>query len=335
LFRRLNEEMASVKDDLVSKAALERSRAALLSERIADQREALKAESTLEDSVLTELEGSNAGLHGQLQRARTGGSKPPQAPSSPTNGKLTTDEAMAAAILAVQDEYPDAVIQPAESRVVGTFRTYSVNGAKVLVTVKHGEVRVRRGQAWVSLSTFLAQQADEIDSERERRDRIRAEHLAREKVDRDDAEEIKRQNKQLRYRQLADAYERDKRKYNEILAEGGHSVAAEHARVEALEAELRQIEDIQRAARARRHELLDGMDEKNRELLARIADAEKRAKQEELSALVFASDTRTATDKKRAAVKARREYAAARPLILFWRHEFLLLFPHPLLSSYF
>ena len=317
----------------MSKAALERSRAALLSERIADQREALKAETRLEDGVLTELEGSSADLHGQLQRTRAGvsggGSRPGQdlsrsgvqspsdrsgsARSSGSNSgpKLTTDEAMAAAILSVQDEYPDAVIAPAESRVVGTFRTYSINGAKALVTVKSGEVRVRRGQQWVSLPAFLAQQADEAEAERERREKARADHLARVQVEREEVEEIKRQNKQLRYRQLADAYERDKQRFDELQAEGGSTLAAEHARVEALQAELRQIEELQRAARARRHELLDGMDERNRELLERIAEADRRAKQEELSALVFSSDTRSVADKKRAAVKARREYVVA------------------------
>jgi len=228
---------------------------------------------------------------------------------------MTADEAIAQAILVVEKEFPDATIRRVDARKShGSFRTYDVNGVKALLSVKGGKVRVRSAHSWVSLPEYVADLAARFEADRKRKKRLEAERKAKAACKLQEEIDIQLENKQMRYRALKDAYERERKKAAQLQRKVDTAVNKEHWNVEALQEELRQIRIIQQAARARRHELLDAMEEKNSDLLGRIASAQEQVHKEEVSGLVF-NGMSSGQEKKAAAVKARKEYEALKERI--------------------
>lgn len=246
----VRQEIKNLDEALKSKTELERSRAALLREQIVSEKQALETETVLEADLLRELQSTNADLQGALQQKRAAtrqgaaplqrvqpGEKPKVAVKTVGELALTVDEAITAAILVVQNEFPNATIRPTDpkKKSTGSFRTYDINGVKALLTVRDAEVRVRSAHEWVSLPTFVAELAERFKAERERRERIEAERKAKQACKLQETIDVKMGNKQLRYRKLAEAYEREQKKAEDRQREVDGQVAKEHASVEALE----------------------------------------------------------------------------------------------------
>eukprot|EP00041_Stephanoeca_diplocostata_P035345 m.1243262 g.1243262 ORF g.1243262 m.1243262 type:complete len:1192 (+) comp24683_c0_seq39:124-3699(+) len=299
-------EVEIVAENYHSKVDVEKARVALLKEQIAASKDHLHKETAEENRLLVEMQTQNAELQEQLLRksqpvasAHDGSSSLsrslPVALTSSTplslrlpnkiKRKLTIDEAISAAIAKALDKYPDAIIRPTKTKAHGNFRTFLINGESVLMTQKGNRVLVRGKSDWKHLDEFLSQQKERLAADVEKRERIEAGIKSKIEGKKLAASLIEKENKEQRYRRLALAYEKTKERCETTHKQGALELAKTQRTVEELEQEMAQIDEIQRAARERRLELLEHMQQKNDSLLSKLDNADEQVAAENDSAL--------------------------------------------------
>jgi len=296
---------------------LEKTKAEVLKGKISLTKEKLVEERDGEDAMLVELQSRN----GALIETRNHQKKNPKSKAikakidaihlhfggEKTKTKLSIDEAITVLMMDVLETFPDTVFKPTENTVSGNFRTFLINGQSCLLACKGGQVMARYQRDWIDIWGLLAKQEADVELMAERRRQRGDAAGIKAKAAKDIENEARTADSKLKYKELADEYVRSKRVFEQTQTTGASTINQEAETVEMLEAELRQLEQLQKAARARNHFLLDNMEKKNHTILGEINDADKKVRAESAQDVVYRGHM-ALTDMHNEAKQARTEY---------------------------